>query len=138
MKTDDGPMIIVTRVQGYLYGLEMPNGHQLPVGVYRVKKAGRKQWNVVDLLTGLAWNNDMDDTNTLDSADKLIVERCVKRGFDVLMKQDAQVLCENKTLYNCLMSIGEFSQPERVEPLRVDNLPQSCSTFDSEGLRRVV
>lgn len=89
-------MKYVSRVSGYLYGLEMLNGHQLPIGIYRAEKNGRKQWRVVDLLTGLAWDTDVDDR---------------------------------------LMCLGEFSRPLRLTPLRLENMPQSCITYDSDGLR---
>lgn len=128
-------MKYVSRVSGYLYGLEMLNGHQLPIGIYRAEKNGRKQWRVVDLLTGLAWDTDVDDTKTLDLAYKLIADRCVKYAFDILKRQAANVLRENKALYDRLMCLGEFSRPLRLTPLRLENMPQSCITYDSDGLR---
>lgn len=128
-------MKYVSRVSGYLYGLEMMNENQLPIGIYRAEKNGRKQWRVVDLLTGLAWDTDMDDTKTLESAYKLIADRVVKYAFDVLKRLEANVLRENKALYDWLMCIGEFSRPLRLTPLRLENMPQSCITYDSDGLR---
>lgn len=124
---DDLPMKYVSRVSGYLHGLEMLNGHQLPFGIYRAKKNGRKQWRVVDLLTGLAWDTDVDDTKTLDLAYKLIADRCVKYAFDTLKRQEANVLRENKALYDRLMCLGEFSRPLRLTPLRLENMPQHFS-----------
>lgn len=131
---DNLPMKCVGRVSGYLYGLEMVNGNQLPIGIYRAEKNARKQWRVVDLLTGLSWDTDVDDTKTLESAYKLIADRCVKYAFD-LLKREANVLRENKALYDRLMCIGEFSRPLRLTPLRLENMPQSCITYDSDGLR---
>lgn len=128
-------MKYVSRVSGYLYWLEMMNENQQPIGIYRAEKNGRKQWRVVDLLTGLAWDTDMDDTKTLESAYKLIADRVVKYAFDVLKRQEANVLRENKALYDWLMCIGEFSRPLRLTPLRLENMPQSCITYDSDGLR---
>lgn len=127
-------MKYVGRVSGYLYGLEM-NENQLPIGIYRAEKNGRKQWRVVDLLTGLPWDTDVDDTKTLESAYKLIADRCVKYAFDILKRQAANVLRENKALYDRLMCLGEFSRPLRLTPLRLENMPQSCITYDSDGLR---
>lgn len=132
---DNLSMKYVGRVSGYLYGLEMVNENQLPIGIYRVEKNARKQWRVVDLLTGLLWDSDVDDTKTLDSAYKLIADRCVKYAFDVLKRQESNVLRENKALYDRLMCLGEFSRPLRLTPLRLENMPQSCITYDSDGLR---
>lgn len=127
-------MKYVSRVSGYLYGLEMMNENQLPIGIYRAEKNGRKQWHVVDLLTGLAWDTGID-IKTLESAYKFIIDRLVKYAFDVLKRQEANVLRENKVLYDWLMCIGEFSRPLRLTPLRLENMPQSCITYDSDGLR---
>lgn len=111
----------------------MPKNFQLPIGIYLQNKEGGKRWHVVDLLTGLSWDITTDSLPTLEKAHWLVLDRLRPNAFRILKQQLNNVMPENRVLYDTLMAVGEFTHPLELHPLRPENTPQSCITFDSEG-----